>query len=110
MNADVAALEILIDDLRGRLRRSRQLVMAGHGCAWTGLAVLAWWALHPTGLGPFLIGAAASLGGIILAGSSRTSTAQIEDALGKAQAARERAIDALNMRDVTTDDDTRRLP
>lgn len=94
-------IERLEDDIRvlaARMERSRRLIFVGRWGACLGALLLAWWAFSTAGLALFVSGVALCLGGLVLAGTSRSSTDELRKKLRKTEAERNKAIDALNLR------------
>ena len=99
---EIERLESEIEELQDAIRRSRKLVLAGRSCAVVGLALLACLILGLLNFTPILAiaGIALALGGLILMGSSKASTDELELALKRAEGERRAAIDALELVEV----------
>ena len=93
----IEQLEIRIEELRESVQRSRRLGMVGGVCAIVGPALLACLALGALYFTPvrMIVGISLALGGIVLMGSSKTSTEQVERVLKQTESERNAAIDAL---------------
>jgi hypothetical protein len=96
---EIERLELQIEHLREAIERSRRLRLAGRASAVIGPALLASLAL---GLVPFtparmIVALALAIGGVVLMGSSRASTEELERSLKQAEAERIAAIDALDL-------------
>ena len=96
---DIEQLEGEIEALREAIRRSRKIIAAGRACAIIGLAFLAGAIFGLFNFFPLqtVAGIALALGGLVLMGSSKASTEQLEVALKRAEAERNAAIDALEL-------------
>ncbi|HEY4924789.1 MAG TPA: hypothetical protein VII20_10275 [Roseiarcus sp.] len=97
----IERLEAQIDELREAIRRSRRLVVAGRACASAGAALLICLVLGLTTVTPvqMIVGIAVGLGGLVLMGSSVSSTRQLELSLKQTEDERNAAIDALEFVD-----------
>jgi hypothetical protein len=97
--ARVEALELVIDELADSIARSRRLVTVGRACAGVGSLLLFALLLGLIAFSParVLIALALLIGGVVLAGSSRSSTEELERRLARANAERNMAIDALGL-------------
>jgi len=95
-------LESQIEELTEAVDRSRKLVLIGQSGAVSGVLLLTWWTVHTAiqNFTWFLTGVSLSLGGLVLAGASRSTADEQDMALRKAEDQRDEAIDALPMRDV----------
>jgi hypothetical protein len=95
----VEQLEARIEDLEEAIQRSRRLMLAGRACAIVGPVLLAGLLVGLVTFTPVRMIAALALaiGGLVLTGSSRSSTEQLELALRQATNARTAAIDALDL-------------
>jgi hypothetical protein len=93
----IEQLEAQLDQLREAIQRSRRLVVAGRACAFAGSALLICLMLGLATFTPIrmIVGITASLGGLVLTGSSMASTAQLELSLKQTEDKRNAAIDAL---------------
>ena len=96
---EIEGLELRIDDLREAIVRSRRLMTAGRAAAIAGPILLLALILGLLAFTPARALAALALlvGGVVLAGSSRSSTEQLERELARAEAERNAAIDALGL-------------
>jgi predicted phage tail protein len=99
---EIERLENAIEELQDAIRRSRRLILAGRWCAVVGLALLAFLIL---GLLDFtsilaIAGVALALGGLVLMGSSKASTDELERSLKRTEGERRAAIDALELVEV----------
>jgi hypothetical protein len=99
---EIERLERRIEELSGAIERSRTLRLAGRASAIAGPALLAGFAIGLVAYTPARMVAALALaiGGVVLTGSSRASTEELERALRKAEADRIAAIDALDLVDL----------
>ncbi|MGA8715131.1 MAG: hypothetical protein WB647_19215 [Roseiarcus sp.] len=95
----VEQLEIRIEELREAIQRSRRLIIAGRVCAVVGPAFLVCFMLGLLDFTParVIVGIALAIGGVVLMGSSRSSTEQLELTLKRTEAERNTAIDALEL-------------
>ena len=96
---EIEQLEREIEALRDAIGRSRKLMAAGRACVIVGLSLLAG---AMSGLFNFMplqsvAGIALALGGLVLAGSSKSSTEQLELSLRRTEEQRNAAIDALDL-------------
>jgi hypothetical protein len=99
---EIERLENAIEELQDAIRRSRRLILAGRWCAVIGLALLACLILGLLDFTPILAiaGIALALGGLVLMGSSKASTDELELSLKRAEGERRAAIDALELVEV----------
>ena len=95
----IEQLEIRIEDLREAIDRSRRLMQAGRACAVIGPALLACLMLGLMTFTPvrMIIAIALAVGGLVLMGSSRTSTEELISSLKRTEAERSAAIDDLKL-------------
>ena len=95
----IEQLEIRIEDLREAIERSRRLMLAGRACAVIGPALLACLMLGLMTFTPvrMIIAIALAIGGLVLMGSSRTSTEELISSLKRTEAERSAAIDDLEL-------------
>jgi hypothetical protein len=95
----IERLEARIEELREAIRRSRLLMMAGRACAVVGPALLLCFILGLLAFTPARMVAALALaiGGMVLSGSSRSSTEQLEISLRRAEYERSAVIDASDL-------------
>jgi predicted benzoate:H+ symporter BenE len=96
---EIKRLERRIDELRDAIDRSRRWRFAGRASAVLGPALLAGLVLGIVDYTPERVIAALALaiGGMVLMGSSRSSTEELESALRQAEAERMAVIDALDL-------------
>jgi hypothetical protein len=95
----IEQLEYRIEELREAIQRSRRLIMAGRACAVIGPALLGCFILGLLDFTParMIVAIALAIGGVVLMGSSRSSTEQLELTLKRTEAERNAAIDALEL-------------
>jgi hypothetical protein len=96
---EIERLELRIEELREAIARSRRLRLVGQASAVIGPALIVGFvpglvAYSPTRV---LVAFALAIGGVVLAGSSRSSTEELERSLKQAEAERMAAIDALEL-------------
>jgi O-antigen ligase len=96
---EIERLELRIEELREAIERSRRLRLAGRASAVIGPALLAGFALGLVAYTPtrMIVALALAIGGVVLTGSSRSSTEELERSLKQAEAERMAAIDALDL-------------
>jgi hypothetical protein len=96
---EIERLELRIDELRDAIERSRRLRLAGLASAVIGPALIVGFILGLVDYTParVLVAFALAIGGMVLMGSSRSSTEELERALKQAEAERMAAIDALDL-------------
>ena len=96
---EIEELELRIEELREAIRRSRRLMLAGQACAVVGPALLLCLLIGLLRFTPtaMIIGIALGVGGVVLMGSSKSSTEELELSLRQTEAARSAAIDALEL-------------
>ncbi|HSU99468.1 MAG TPA: hypothetical protein VLI91_05120 [Roseiarcus sp.] len=96
---EIERLEIRIEELREAVARSRRLRLAGFASAVIGPALIIGFALGLIVYSSTRVIAAFALaiGGMVLMGSSRSSTEELERALRQAETERIAAIDALDL-------------
>jgi HAMP domain-containing protein len=96
---EIERLELRIEELREAIERSRRLRLAGQASAVIGPALLAGFALGLVAYTPtrMIVALALAIGGVVLTGSSRSSTEELERSLKQAEAERMAAIDALDL-------------
>jgi predicted benzoate:H+ symporter BenE len=96
---EIERLELRIDELRDAIERSRRWRFAGWASAVLGPALLAGLLLGIIDYTPERVIAALALaiGGMVLMGSSRSSTEELERGLKQAEAERMAVIDALEL-------------
>jgi hypothetical protein len=102
MNPVIEDIEERIDQLQDAIGRSRKLIRAGYVAMFTGIGLFAGWALNlfASGPAPIVSGIGLTLGGLVLAGSSKRSTDELMNALRDAENERLAAIDGLPLVDV----------
>ena len=95
----IEALELRIEELREAIARSRRLIFAGRAAAIAGPAALACQMLGVLDFTPsrMIAAIALGLGGLVLMGSSTSSTAELERSLRQSESERRAAIDALEL-------------
>jgi hypothetical protein len=96
---EIERLELRIEELAEAIRRSRRLRLAGRASAALGPLLILGFALGAVDYSPtrMIAALALAIGGIVLMGSSRSSTEELERSLKQAEAERIAAIDALNL-------------
>jgi hypothetical protein len=99
---EIERFEMQIEDLREAIERSRRYALAGRACIAAGPALLVAILLGIVAFTPALtvLGVALAIGGMVLSGSSRSSTEELTRTLQRAEAERNAAIDALGLVDV----------
>ena len=99
---EIERLEIRIEELREAIARSRRLRLVGLASAVIGPALIVGLVLDLVDYSPtrVIVAFALAIGGIVLMGSSRSSTEEFERALRQAEAERIAAIDALYLVDL----------
>ncbi|MFO1148787.1 MAG: hypothetical protein U1E62_10460 [Alsobacter sp.] len=98
LSDDVARLERRMEDLAGAADRSRRLALIARACAaLAGLWLVAGTVrLVPLDSAGLVLAIAVVLGGIVLAGSSRSTAEELDGSIRKAQAERDRLIDSID--------------
>ena len=96
---EIERLEIRIEELREAIARSRRLRLVGLASAVIGPALIAGFVLGLVAYSPtrVIVAFALAIGGMVLMGSSRSSTEELERALKQVEAERIAAIDALEL-------------
>jgi hypothetical protein len=96
---EIERLELRIEELREAIARSRRLRLFGQASAVIGPALIVGFVFGLVTYSPtrVLVAFALAIGGVVLAGSSRSSTEELERALKQAEAERMAAIDALEL-------------
>jgi hypothetical protein len=96
---EIERLELRIEELREAIARSRRLRLVGQASAVIGPALIVGFVLGLVAYSPtrVLVAFALAIGGVVLAGSSRSSTEELERSLKQAEAERMAAIDALEL-------------
>jgi hypothetical protein len=95
----IEQLELRIDELQEKIGRSRKLMLLGRVCTVLGPVSLLALLLGLLSFAPveMVIGFTLGIGGIVLMGSSKSTTEDLEDSLRKIQKERSSAIDALEL-------------
>ena len=98
----IERLERRIEDLREAIERSRRYMFAGRAATIGGPLLLAAILFGLVSFTPALtiLGLALGIGGMVLTGSSRATTLELERALTEAEAERNAAIDGLDFVDL----------
>ena len=96
---EIERLEIRIEEFREAIARSRRLRLVGLASAVIGPALIVGFVLGLVDYSPtrVIVAFALAIGGMVLMGSSRSSTEELERALKQAEAERVAAIDALEL-------------
>jgi hypothetical protein len=96
---EIERLELRIEELREAIARSRRLRLVGQASAVIGPAVIVGFVFGLVAYSPtrMIVALALAMGGLVLMGSSRSSTGELERALRQAEAERMAAIDALDL-------------
>ena len=96
---DIERLELHIETLQDSIARSRRLMLAGRAGAVVGplLLVALMFGLMVFTPARVLMALALLIGGVVLSGSSKSSTDELERSLARAEAQRNAAIDALGL-------------
>lgn len=92
---EIELLELRIEELREAIERSRRLMLAGRAASVFGSALLVAILLGALEFTPvrMIVAIALGIGGIVLSGSSRSSTEQLEGQLKRAEGKRAAALD-----------------
>jgi hypothetical protein len=100
---EIERLEHRIEELGDAIERSRRLRLTGRVSAVAGPALMAGFVLGLVAYTParMVVALALAIGGVVLMGSSRSSTEELERALRRAEAERIAAIDALDLVDLS---------
>jgi hypothetical protein len=95
----IEQLELRIEELQEAIQRSRRLMLVGRACAILGPALLVCLMLGVLRFTPFgmIIGISLGMGGLVLMGSSKASTEELDLSLRQADNERNAAIDALEL-------------
>ena len=90
----IERLELRIEEFREAIERSRRLMLAGRASAVAGLALLVCLLFGVLNFTPVrvIVAIALAIGGVVLMGSSKASTEQLERLLKVAEAERSAAI------------------
>ena len=96
---EIERLELRIEELREAIERSRRLMLAGRVAVVVGPALIVASMLGALGFTPvrMVVAIALAIGGMVLSGSSRSSTEQLEHSLQRAEAARRAALDGAEL-------------
>ena len=96
---EIERLEIRIEELRDAIARSRRLRLVRLASAVIGPTPIAGFLVGLVDYSPtrVIVAFALAIGGMVLMGSSRSSTEELERALKQAEAERMAAIDALEL-------------
>ena len=96
---EIERLELRIEELREAIERSRRLTLAGRAAAVVGPALLLSFVFGLLEFTPvrMIVAIALAIGGVVLSGSSRASTEELERSLKQMEAERTAAIDALEL-------------
>ena len=96
---EIERLEMRIEELREAIARSRRLRLVGLASAVIGPTLIAGFLVGLVDYSPtrVIVAFALAIGGMVLMGSSRSSTEELERALKQAEAERMAAIDALEL-------------
>jgi hypothetical protein len=106
MDNQIPDLEERIEELTEAIARSEKFLLAGKIGAGLGAVLLLAMMIGllrftPVGM---VLGITLGIGGVVLTGSSKTTTENLQAALGKAEAARTAAIDNLSLLSIRDDD------
>ena len=96
---EIERLEIRIEELREAILRSRRLMLAGRAAAVAGPALFVCLMLGVLDFTPvrMIVALALAIGGVVLTGSSRSSTDELERSLTRTEAERRAAIDGAEL-------------
>jgi hypothetical protein len=96
---EIERLELRIEELREAIARSRRLRLVGQASAVIGPALIVGFVFGLVAYSPtrMIVALALAIGGMVLMGSSRSSTEELERALRQAEAERMAVIDALDL-------------
>jgi hypothetical protein len=99
---EIERLELRIEELSEAIERSRRLRLAGLASAVIGPVLIVGFVLGLVAYSPtrVIVAFALAIGGMVLMGSSRSSTDELERALRQAESDRIAAIDALDLVDL----------
>ena len=97
---DIERLELRIETLQDSIARSRRLMLAGRVASVVGplLLLALMFGLIVFTPARVLMALAMLIGGVVLTGSSKSSTDELERSLARAEAERNEAIDTLGLR------------
>ena len=95
----IEQLELRIEELREKIGRSRRFMLIGRACAIMGPVLLVGLLLGLLSFSPvvMIIGITLGIGGLVLMGSSKATTEELEHSLKKIDKERSAAIDALQL-------------
>ena len=98
---EIERLELQIEDLSAAIERSRRFALAGRASVVAGPALLVAVLIGLVGFTParVVIALALAIGGMVLSGSSRATTDELRRILARVEAARNAAIDGLELVD-----------
>jgi hypothetical protein len=96
---EIERLELRIEELRDAIARSRRLRFVGLAAAVLGPALIVGFVLGVVDYSPtrVIVAFALAIGGMVMMGSSRSSTEELERALNRTEVERIAAIDALDL-------------
>lgn len=96
---EIDELEARIADLRDSVARSHRLMLVGRAAAATGPVLLVCLVIGLIDFTPvrMIVALALAIGGVVLSGSSRSSTEQLERSLRRLEAERNAAIDGAEL-------------
>jgi O-antigen ligase len=96
---EIERLELQIEELRDAIERSRRFALAGRASVVAGAALLAAILIGLVAFTPArtVFALALAIGGMVLSGSSRATTEELTRALSRVEAARNAAIDSLDL-------------
>jgi len=99
---EIERLELRIGELRAAIARSQKFALIGRAAAILGPALILCFLIGLVGLAPARAVAAVALtiGGVVLMGSSRSTTEELERALKRTQAEKAAAIEGLKFIDL----------
>lgn len=92
---EIEQMDARIAELRDSVRRSRRLILTGRSGVVLGLVIFAGLLVGVVDFAPtrMIVAIALTVGGVVLAGSSRSSTDELEGALRLVEAERKAAIE-----------------
>ena len=102
MSDPIDDLEERLEELTEEAARSRKIERAGAVSAWVGGGMFVLWLFNLLGhgIGGLAASTALGLGGLVLAGSSRSTTQRLEAEAAELTRQRKAAIDGLHLRAV----------
>lgn len=94
---EIVALEATIEALSVRAEQCRKLALLARGATWVGVALLALLAIGAFGISPgvLIAGLIATLGGVALQGTNRSTLEEIEGTIADYEQRRTVLIDAV---------------